>query len=195
MESKISQFVALPVLLAVLVAPLGAQELLQNGGFEQDLSVGWTIEVENYSGDWTISRDSSHAPDPDNEVMVRKYLYGYASLRQTVPVENLHVLLSGELRFFNLCQPNTEGKFAASALRIEYKDGSNSTLGETRIYNGTENCDWTSSSTLHLIEEEGSEWIAVHLGIRDELQNLPGVDTSQIAGIALSLYSYSTNPC
>ena len=174
---------------------LSAQEFLRNGDFEQDLSSGWTEAVADWDGDHTIDRSVSHHPDPDHEVMVRKYLYGYASLEQTVPVENTHLLLSADLRFQNQCQPNSEGKFSASALRVVYRDADDLILGETRIYHGTENCDWAGSPTLHLVAAQPSQWIRHRLRVRDELLNLPGVDTSRIAAITLSLYAYSTDAC
>jgi hypothetical protein len=145
---------------------LSARELLQNGDFEQDLSIGWTEMVADWDGDHTIDRSVSHHPDPDHEAMIRKYLYGYASLGQTVPVENPHLLLSADLRFQNQCQPNSEGKFSASALRIEYRDADGLALGETRIYHGTENCDWVDSPTLHLIAAQPSLWTRHRLGVR-----------------------------
>jgi hypothetical protein len=172
-----------------------SHQLVENGDFEQSLPVGWTEVVQNWGGEYEINRNASYDPDPDHEVMVLKYLANQASLVQTVSIPDLNVLLSADLRFQNQCPPNPEQKYAASALRIEYQNVLGNTIGETRIYQGTEDCDWTGSPVLHLIEGSPQQWDLFRFVLRDELGNLPGVDTSQVEQVRLSLYAYATDAC
>jgi hypothetical protein len=168
-------------------------DLLENGDFEQDLSIGWTQEV--VGGDYTFDRSTTYHSDPDYEVYVRKYLTGYALLKQTVPVLNLNLEFSGQVSFANACQENTYGYFAASAIRLIYEDDAGDLLGETRIYRGTSRCDWANSQTLHLIEMPGDAWDSFQVTVADEMTYLPGVNPGDIARITVGVYAYSTDYC
>jgi hypothetical protein len=168
-------------------------ELLQNGDFEQDLSIGWTQEFEG--DDYTFARGATYHSDPDFEVYVRKYLTGYALLRQTVPVLNLNLTFSGEVSFGNICDDNTYGYFAASAVRLFYEDAAGAVLGETRIYRGTMYCDWTNSETLHLLEMPSDAWDSFNVDVKDEMTNLPGVNPGDVTRITVGIYAYTTDYC
>ncbi len=183
--------------VALLLLSLGSSvlgvELLENGDFEEDLSVGWTQDLGG--SNYTIDRDTSYCLDPDYEAYVEKFLQTYVELEQTVPVVGLNLLFSGEARFENKCESNTYGYFAASAVRLEYKNSSGTTLGETRIFNGTTDCDWTSGPDLHLIEVTDDTWHEFRLLIQDEMEHLPSVDPAQVTQITVGLYCYCTDNC
>ncbi len=185
-------FVGLVVGLLVVTTVSGA-ELLTNGDFEQDISVGWTEQASG--GEYTIGRDIFHNADPDYEACVRKYLTGYATLTQTVSVPNTNLFFSAEARFSNECEDNVYNYFAASAIRLEYQDSSGVTLGETRIFSGTEYCDWASTSSLHLIEVAGDEWLELSFLVEEEVRNIPDVNPDDVAQVTISLYAYSTDYC
>jgi hypothetical protein len=168
-------------------------ELLENGDFEQSLSVGWTQETQGLN--YTFQRSTTFDPDPDYEVYVRKYLMGYAILTQTVPVTSLNLLFTADAQFVNLCESNPYGYFAASAVRIEYENSGGTVLGESRIYRGTALCNWVSTSTLHLIQAQNASWNYYEILLEDEMAYLPGVDSKEISQITISLYAYSTEDC
>jgi hypothetical protein len=181
------------VIVLLSLGSLSAIELLENGDFEQDLSLGWTQELGG--ANYEFGRDTEYKLDPDHEVYVEKFLLEYAMLKQTVPVVGLNLLFSAEARFDNACAPNTYGYFSASAIRLLYQNSSGETLGETRIYNGTEDCDWTSTQSLHLIEVPDDLWHEYRLLIADEMESLPAVNPADVTQITLGLYCYNTDNC
>jgi hypothetical protein len=181
------------VALAVSLGSLSAVELLENGDFEGDLSLGWTQELGGVN--YVFDRGSEYCLDPDHEVYVEKFLQEYAMLKQTVPVVGLNLLFSGEIRFDNKCEPNTYGYFSASAVRLLYQNSSGTTLGETRIYNGTVDCDWVSGPDLHLIEITDDMWHDYRILIEDEMDHLPSIDPADVTQITLGLYCYCTEDC
>ena len=184
--------VILPLLLILAPGLLGV-ELLENGDFEEDLSLGWTQELGG--ANYEIDRGTEFRLDPDYEVYVKKYLQEYVMLKQTVPVVGLNLHFCGEVRFAPSCAPNTYGYGAASAIRLLYQNSSGETLGETRIFNGTSDCDWTSAESLHLIEVHDDLWQEVHLLIQDEMEYLPAVNPAEVTQITVGLYCYNTDNC
>jgi hypothetical protein len=186
--------IALIALFSVLLTGIiPGVELLENGDFESDLSLGW---IQNLGGsNYEIDRDTLYHLDPDHEAYVEKFLQVYCALEQTVPVVGLDLLFTAEARFDNFCQENPYEFFAASAVRLEYLDDTRSVLGETRIYNGTVYCDWASSSELHLIEVTDDRWHEFSLLIQDEMEHLPSVDPAEVHSIRVGLYSFNTESC
>jgi hypothetical protein len=185
--------VALILTLAWMGVSSGT-ELIENGDFEGALSPAWT--QQGSGGGISYQRDVAYHSDPDYEAYSRKYLTGWCALKQTVNVSTVNLLFTAELRPSNFCEINSYEFFAASAVRIEYQNSMGGTLGETRIYSGTENCNWTSSSTLHCMEVEDGTWSSECFVLEDELsRNLPGVNPANVAKIAVSLYCYCTDYC
>jgi hypothetical protein len=176
-----------------LAAVLTGAELLVNGDFESAISMGWTQQVSG--SDYTLNRDVAFHGDPDYEAQAHKYLTGYAMLSQTVSVPNANLFFCADMKFANLCDDNTYGYFAASAIRIEYLNASGAIIGETRIFNGTTNCDWTDTGTLHVISKSGDEWHRVGLLINEEVRNIPDLNIDDIARITVGIYAYSTDYC
>ncbi|MEO0183521.1 MAG: hypothetical protein ABIL40_08610, partial [candidate division WOR-3 bacterium] len=66
-----------------------AQNLLVNGDFEQDISVGWTKDTSGYS--IYIDRATDYEPDPDYELRVEKQTgSGYARVKQIVDIPSVN---------------------------------------------------------------------------------------------------------
>jgi hypothetical protein len=174
-------------------AALEGAELLTNGDFEQSISTGWTLESSG--GEYTLNRDVFFHGDPDYEAQAHKYLTGYASMNQTVDVSNLNLYFSADVRFSNICDDNTYGYYSASAIRIQYQNSEGTTIGETRIFNGTTHCDWVNTGTLHLIPQAGDEWHHIGILIDEEIQSIPDLNPDDVKRITTSLYAYNTDYC
>jgi len=78
------RLVLIPVLLLAAVA--FGQELLVNGDFEQDLSVGWT-RIDSGTVTHEANRDVGYEPDPDYEA----YVYTYDNPGSTILVQTVEV--------------------------------------------------------------------------------------------------------
>ncbi len=179
-------------LLLVLPAVLGlalAQNLLTNGDFEQDLSVGWTIVGEG-SGTHTCDRNTAYQPDPDYEAMAYQYDNpGSARLSQRVAVPGIQLQLSFWASFYEAGGSST--CWPAACFQVCYYDLADALLGETRYYYSTY-ADWTPSPTLSLKRITNPVWAEYTLGIAEELaQNLPGVNPGQVAKVEVALYAYT----
>ncbi|MEO0225428.1 MAG: hypothetical protein ABIL05_00595 [candidate division WOR-3 bacterium] len=174
-------------------------ELVTNGDFEAPLTTGWTQTV---SGDYTsssyytIDRAMDYNPDPDYEAQSRKYLHEIASLSQIVPIPHIDINFSAQAKLWCKCEDNAYNYFAAAALILYYMNNDSQILGETRIYRGTTYCNWQNSSTIHLIRAaDTSNWYNYSFIIRNELNNLPGINPAQVKRIKVALYAYSTHNC
>ncbi len=177
------------LLLPLLLAVAGGQNLLTNGDFEQPLTVGWTF---TYGGTGTPSADRSttYHPDPDYEAMTRQYDNpGWARLGQTVMVPGPLVQLEFWASFaesggVSTCWP-------AACFSVCYYDLASNLLGETRYYYSTY-ANWVPSPTLSLYRITNPAWQRYTLNVVDEVsQNLPGVNPGDIAQIEVALYSYT----
>jgi hypothetical protein len=175
------------ILLPLLVLSLGfGQELLTNGDFEQELSVGWVHDTGGY-GYVTWNRGTGYQPDPDYEFMDSLYSgSGFSRLRQVVDAPGVVLELSFWAAFgiggtSSTCWP-------VSGVNVEYYDASDVLLGQTRFYYHNEYCTWTPSGTLSLIEVTNPDWTQYSLNIAEELnQNLPGVNPGDVAKIGIAL--------
>lgn len=176
---------------ALAIAVAAGQNLLVNGDFEQVLTNGWT---QTYGGSGTriFDRDTSYHPDPDYEGYVQQYSgSGWARLAQSVTTGNDALLLSFSAWFSigagsSTCWP-------VAAVCVEYLNSSSAVLGETRFYSHNAYCNWTGSSTLHLIEVTSTSWEDYELDVHQELiDNLPGVNPDSVRGVQISLYCYTS---
>jgi hypothetical protein len=166
-----------------------SQELLINGDFEQELTVGWN-QLVNGSGTHTINRDVSYHPDPDYEAMAYQYDNpGWTRLSQTVDVPGPMLELN-----FTACFAESGGTsscWPAACFSICYLDANDVVLGETRYYYSTY-ATWTPTATLNLIHTYDPNWTQYTLDIVDELsQNLPGVNPGDVVKVEVALYAYT----
>uniref|UniRef100_A0A7C6A9W1 CBM-cenC domain-containing protein n=1 Tax=candidate division WOR-3 bacterium TaxID=2052148 RepID=A0A7C6A9W1_UNCW3 len=177
------------LLIALFFSFAFTQELLINGDFEQELTVGWTF-VQSGSGTHLVNRDVSYHPDPDYEAMAYQYDNpGWTKLSQTVFVPGPMLELTFTASFaesggVSTCWP-------AACFSVCYLDADDNVLGETRYYYSTY-ADWTSTSTLHLIRIYDPNWNTYSLDIAEELaNNLPGVNLSEVVKVEVALYAYT----
>jgi len=174
------------VLLTVLLALAPGQNLLVNGDFEQDLSVGWTVDSGGY-GFRTLDRQLDLQPDPDYEVRCSLYSgSGYVRLSQRVEVWHPYLALSFWAKFSigggsSTCWP-------VAYVGIGYFGEEDSLLGETRIYYHNSYCTWTPTSTFSLIEVTNPDWTEYSIDVAEELRtHLPGIDPGDIRAVRVSL--------
>lgn len=167
---------------------LFAQELLTNGDFEQELTVGW---VQSYGGTGTptFARDTFYQPDPDYEAYIRQYDNpGWTRLSQKVDVPGINLILSF-WAYFN--QSGETTCWPAACFQVCYYNINDSLLGETRYYY----CPldpWTPTPNFHPIRITNPQWNQYFLNIAEELnQNLPGVNPGDVAKVEVALYAYT----
>jgi hypothetical protein len=184
------KFVVVLSLLAGFVLPAVAQELLVNGGFEQDLSVGWRDTVYSLAGTWLFERSDTLGQPSGYAARVEKSLCSYAALTQQVMVPNQHVMLSFDARFrigggSNTCWP-------VASVIVRYLDSTGTELGNSKFVLHNEFCTWANSDTAHLIEVENPEvWENHQLDIAQEIyDNLPAVNAWSVAQVRLEIYAY-----
>ena len=87
------------LMIPVLVTAVSASEMLVNGDFEQELTVGWTF-TDSGTGTHTCDRATDYHPDPDYEAQTYQYDNpGWARLGQTVDVPSPLLALSFWAKF------------------------------------------------------------------------------------------------
>ncbi len=179
-------------LLIILILAIGfgsGQELLLNGDFEQELSIGWTYSDTGY-GTHRALRGTEYHPDPDNEAWVQQYgNAGWTKLSQMVEVPGVRLQLSfwAKLKGYG----GTTTCWPAACVQVCYYDSDTNLLGETRYYHTTY-ANWEPSPTLSLYRIYDTTWLYHQLDIADELtRNLPGVNPSAIALVEIALWSYA----
>ena len=184
------RFVIVLSLLAGFVLPAAAQELLVNGDFEQDLSVGWQDTVNSLTGSWLFERSDTLGQSSGFAGRIEKSLAAFAALTQQVMVPNQHVLLSFDARFrigggSNTCWP-------VASVIVRYLDATGTELGNTKFILHNEFCTWANSDTAHLIEIENPDaWANHQLDIAQEIYgNLPGVNAWNVAQVRLEIHAY-----
>ena len=174
------------LLILVLMVGIGAaSNYIDNGDFEQPLTIGWVQTAAG--GGTTINRGTNYDPDSDYEV----YLYkatgttGYAQLWQIsdVPTCNIPVSFNAKLYAWD----NHQDAWAGAAIVIGYLDDSNTLLGETRIANMSPGCPWANTADCHIIAIYDSLWHNYSFNIGDELANVPAVDPDEVTKIRVFL--------
>jgi hypothetical protein len=172
------------VLLLALTLALGfSQNLLENGDFEQDLSVGWSRDTY---GTTYIGRDVGYQPDPDYEALDSLYYYGWSRLYQTVDVPGVTLILDFWAKF-EIYGPSSSC-WPVASVNLSYLDASNNVLGETRVYCHDQYCTWVPTSTLSLIEVTNPGWNQYTIDVAQELgANLPGVNPGEVSKVTVAL--------
>lgn len=174
------------LLILVLMLSVGAAtNYIENGDFEQPLSVGWTQTAAGSGA--TIQRGINYHPDNDYEV----YLYkatgttGYARLSQTadIPTCNMDFSFSAKLYGWD----NYSGAWGGGAVVIGYLNNSNALLGETMVCYFSYDCPWTNAPDCHVIQVADSLWHDYSFNLLDELFNVPAVDPDEVAKIKVTL--------
>jgi hypothetical protein len=185
------------LLVLAFASAMTAGDLMINGNFEQDLSIGWMQSSIGYY--ITIDRATTYEPDADYEVQVFKDVgSGSALLYQAVdlqgmPLSQLQFSCKSKLYAYDnnadtLC-------YAAAAVIIQYLNQAGTMLGETRICQFTAPCDWASTSTVHLMTVADSLWHSYSFNIATELANLPGVSPSNVKKLKIAMYDTTAHTC
>ncbi|MBM3322804.1 hypothetical protein FJY69_04945 [candidate division WOR-3 bacterium] len=178
------------LLLCVLIGfgPALAQNLLVNGDFEQDLSVGWTQNPVG-AGTHTFDRGTSYHPDPDFEAYLQQYSgAGSTSLDQMVSVSNLNLDFSFWAKM-NL-GAGSSTCWPVSAVILGYYDRDNAFQGDTRFYYPSPYCNWVSTGTTHLIQVPNTDWNRFQINVYDELtQNLPDIPIRFVQKLKVSVFT------
>ncbi|MEO0165572.1 MAG: hypothetical protein ABIL39_05485 [candidate division WOR-3 bacterium] len=172
-----------------------AQNLLVNGDFEQDISVGWTKDTSGYS--IYIDRATDYEPDPDYELRVEKQTSsGYARVKQIVDIPSVNnITFSVKAKLYAYDNNADTLTFAAAAVIIGYRNSSGVLLGETRICQFTAPCPWQNTPTCHLIMVNDSLWHTHSFSLSSELQNLPGVNPANVQKIEIAFYDTTAHTC
>jgi hypothetical protein len=165
------------------------QNLLTNGDFEQDLTVGWTYTDSGY-GTHYADRQTGYQPDPDYEAHTYQLDNpGWARLAQRVDAPGVLLDLS-----FWACFAESGGTstcWPAACFSVCYYDAGSVLLGETRYYYSTY-ADWVPSPTFSLHRVNDPAWAQYNLNIAEEIStNLPGVDPGAVASVEVALLSYA----
>lgn len=177
------------VILLLLLVTGSSQELLTNGDFEQELTVGWTY-ADSGVGTHFALRDTTYQPDPDFETCVSDSQYegaGWTRLEQTVDVPGPMLTLSFWAKFAigggnPTCWP-------VASVVVSYKNESGLVLGETRFYHHNVYCNWVSGPTLSLVEITNPDWNHYTLDIANELdQHLPDINPYDLFKVEVALW-------
>ncbi len=168
-----------------------AQNLLVNGDFEQDISVGWS-QLQGGAGTHTTQRQTNRHPDPDYEAWVRQYSgSGWTKLYQMVDIPGPDVLVNFWASFnigggSSTCWP-------VAAVFIEYYNQSGLYMGDTRFCYHNAYWNWTQTGTRSLIDVASPDWMAYGIHVRQEVDdNLPSVNSEDIRKLSVALYSYTS---
>lgn len=187
-------FLAMSAVMLVITPGAWSVELLTNGAFEQDLSVGWQTYAVGYLD--TVTRGTGYEADPDYELCVyRDYGSGYCQAWQTVDVSTTDLAFSVKARLWAYDNNADNYCWAAAAIRIYYLNQSSAVIGETRIAYFTQPCPWVSTSTVHVINAADDLWHTYSFNLNTELANLPGVTPSAIKKIRVAAYDTTAHTC
>lgn len=179
----------------ILAAAFGlapASNLVVNGGFEQDLSVGWTYQQSGY-GSRTNERRPWSPPDTGNYCYQRQYGGpGFAKLYQLIDVAGPDLSFSFWASFgigggSSTCWP-------AASVFLEYYDHRGLWIGETRWYYHNQYCTWQPAPNRNLISIGDPAWMPYGLNVREEIEgNLPGVNADALRRVGVAIYSYTSD--
>jgi hypothetical protein len=173
---------ALLLLSTLIVAALG-QGMLTNGDFEQDLSVGWSMDTMGYT---TRLRDVGYQPDADYEVMDSLIYQGKSRIYQIVEVPGPRLLLDFWAKFDVYSSSST--CWGVASVNVEYYDALNNLLGETRVYRNDNYCLWVPSGTMSLIPVTNPDWTEYSLDIANELStNLPSINPTDVKKLGIAI--------
>lgn len=163
-----------------------AGEFIINGNFEDSLK-GWNPYAHGET--YTLLTDKSYDEDPDSEVYVGRLDKLVTALYQTCNIPVLNLDFSFNARLIACSYDTLHPHSAVAAIIISYLNNEEEILGETRFFNYAETLYWFPSPTIHLVEIGDTNWFSDTINIIEELQNLPGINPSDIAKLRIFLYS------
>ncbi|MGD8396006.1 MAG: hypothetical protein PVF43_11075 [Candidatus Eiseniibacteriota bacterium] len=171
---------------AVLSTP---HEMLVNGDFEQEITVGWLQRLDASAA--TLERTTTAQPDPDYELRltVANGVGTLAALQRfLVPDPGMTVTA-------DLCcsAAGSGGAWSAAGLVLTYRDRDWGSLGQTVIAAVSADCPWVDSPTFHLIAAVPGVWTHHAFELLDELASLPGVDPDRVAWLEVAVLIEADN--
>lgn len=175
-----------------LMVGLGHAEFIVNGGFDQPLSVGWTVDTLLYAGSYVIERTDTIGSPGGYAARVYKTLADHAALVQTVNVPGPDLLFTFDARLW--IAGGSSSCWPVAALIVHYLDNGGVELGNTKFYSHDEYAQWISSDTAHLVDVSlQTGWQHYQLPIARELAgNLPGVNAGLVKRIRVELFAYDS---
>jgi len=177
-------------LVALVPLAVSADELIQNGTFEND-TTGWTSEYSG--GTWTVDA-GQYDLDPDMEGYAYKYDATFGRMYQTLDVANPGVRFSAQAQLVAVELNPAATYWAFAALELQYLDAAGNYLGRTLIGYATPHSSLSSSTTQHIITAVDSLWHSYQFNIQDELVNLTGVSPSEVRKVKVAMLD-TTNGC
>ncbi|MCX7995580.1 MAG: hypothetical protein N3A65_07410 [candidate division WOR-3 bacterium] len=166
-----------------------AGNFIFNGNFEDSLNF-WNCYAHGET--YTIHTDKMYEiEDSDSEVYVGKLDKMLTAVSQTCYIPGLELTFSFKAKLFAKSYDTLHPHPAIASLILSYLDIDENILGETRIFYYAESLYWQPSPNLHLIEISDTNWFCDTINILDELQNLPGINPSDISKLRIILYSRS----
>lgn len=177
---------------AVLAATATGQNLLTNGDFEQELTVGWTQEKQGI-GLQDFTRDTGYDPDPDYEARVYQYSGpGIVKLGQLVSLPDTGYELTFRAQF--RIDDGSPSCWPVGSVGIEYCNAAEEVLGTSLFYLHDQYCSWSSSPTEHLVEVTDPDWREYRLSLGEELRtHLPGVNAADVSKVRVLVYNYTSS--
>jgi hypothetical protein len=176
------------LLLAAATALGVPYEFVENGDFEDDLSVGWTERIMGSGG--SLQRLVGQDEDPDYELYARMASGdGVTSAYQRFAVPSVDLVLSANLNCYAF---GDNGAWSVAGLMIGYRDQDFALLGETAVAALSRDCPWTDGPTFHCIPA-GEAWEFYEVDIAAELLNLPGVDPERVAFLEIAVLCQADN--
>mgnify|MGYP001050168455 CR=1 FL=1 len=167
---------------------LYAGEFIFNGKFEDSLN-HWNTYAQGET--YTIRTDKIYEEDPDSEVYVGRLDRFITAISQTCYITGLDLDLSFKAKIIAQSADTSHPSPAVASIIISYLDIDENILGETRLFNYCDTLYWAPSPEVHLIELGDTNWISDTINISDELQNLPGVNPSEVQKIRLTIFCQS----
>ncbi|MEO0185824.1 MAG: hypothetical protein ABIL22_09645 [candidate division WOR-3 bacterium] len=167
---------------------LFAGNFIFNGNFEDSLNY-WNCYAQGET--YTINTDKIYEEDPDSEVYVGRLDRFITAISQTCYIPDIELDFSFRAKVVARCSDTSHSAPAVASIIITYLDIDENILGETRLLNYCDTLYWMPSPTLHLIELGDTNWIAGTINIADELQNLPGVNPTEIHKLRITLWGQS----
>jgi hypothetical protein len=167
---------------------LTAGEFIFNGNFEDSLN-HWNPYAHGET--YTMNTDKIYDEDSDFEVYVGRLDKLVTAVYQTSNIPTLDLNFSFKAKLFAQSYDTLHPHPAISSIILSYLDIDENILGETRIFKYAESLYWNPSPILHLIEITDTNWFFDTLNIAAELENLPGINQTEIAKLRIVLYARS----
>ena len=177
------------LLLGAAVGQATPLEFVVNGGFEQEIEIGWQQYYEATNS--SIGRNSDLDDDPDQELGLRfDNGIGEMAVWQRFAIANTDLDIATTIKARTSA---SGGAWVAAGIRFGYLDRNLAVLGRTFIGRMSTDCPWYASPTLHLVTAANNQWEQYVFNLNDELANLPGVDPSEVAYLEVEVLSEAEN--